>query len=535
VWEEALAKLTEWLERRSAPGDWGVVVTERQEDAEAMAARCEGHRVTGIGLSALAARMVRRGALSAEVPPGFVRLGNQAALELSSRMAARDARRRRSARVARGTLTRDDLEWALRRAERRRPELPAATLRGAGIVVAVLRRGALKRWRARLESLAEGPDPAEVWLAELPAPPRRAAPERGLEQPSVQELQQLAAALEEPSDLVAVLGVLRGRLFGLSDESLVRHRRLGGDWRPRRATQPSVLPGDPAVIEVLDQLARWGDLTAERGVVPVLESALEQLGQWRLLEELSDEGTEAAALRRALDRLHDREVWPLPDARPRAGVLEELRRGRASVPRIDRLVERAPSARWPRAPRLEPIAPTAPPSSAPGETGGAEFDLVLARQALEWVAARDASIAPENAAELVERVLRLSGRTQEDALRGSGIVRELWAHPLVTRARSAAVARTGLGIWWVEDPPADGGTQPLVRGVIDLWFEDEGRPVIAVCDSGAWRDPAGPDRRLEARRGDLMRIVRRLQGDAPVGEAWLLVVGGPKVSAVRCF
>jgi hypothetical protein len=572
AWREAEERLRAWLAGPRDGRGLALVVADRAESAAALAERCASGSVFGIGLRQLETRLLRRGALSAGLPAGFVLLGAPASKELDRRSARRAAerllgkrdrdaavrealrhvpglsrlvdhpviaprvtRRQRSARLSRGTLAAGDLEWAIRRLERQRPDLLDATLKGVGLIVALLGAASCARWRPRLERLVAEPEPVAVWLAELTAPVPGRGGRPGHQTPAVQELEQLAAALEEPADALAVVGVLRSRLFGLSDESLVRHRRLGGDWCPRRATQPSALPGDPAVIEALDQLARWADAAAERGTVPALESAIDQLDQRRLLLELAGGEEEAEALASALDHLQEREVAPLPDARPRASVLSALRRSGelAASAEVAAADEPAPT-RWPAGPGGEALAVTAGASLSPGPAAGPDFELLVSRQALEQLTAR-APDDPGDAAELVEGVLRLTGRGQEDALRASGIVRGLWEHPLLLRARQADRVRTGLGMHWIESERDSSTRTRLVRGVLDLWFEDSAGRVVALCDSGPWRDPEGPRRRLEARRGDLSRIATWLDGPFAAHEGWLLLVGGPQVVAERSF
>jgi len=388
-------------------------------------------------------------------------------------------------------------------------------------------------WRRRLDDLAGRREPDTVWLLGADRDPA-AAPAFPLDHPAVQELEQLAAALEDPSDALAVVAVLRGRLFGLADDVLERHRRAGGAWRPRRSPQASASDGDPAVVDALDQLARWGELARDAGVARALEAACRNLDQERLLRDLPHGEAEADALRAALDQLHELETACPGDQRSRAEVLAALRRrqglciGRTRPTRARTPQEGTSPARL----RLEDF--TAATVTGRAEVSESDFDLRVARHAMEQLLHPSGETEPGSASELIERILSLTGRGREDALRAGGLVRGLWSHPLVERARSAQRARTALDVAWVERRPEVAGSEvSVVRGVIDLWFEDRDRRALVLCDSGPWRETAGRQSRIDARRRDFERLAEHLPSLFEAEERWLLLLGGPAIDAER--
>lgn len=572
AWEAAAELLTAWLRDTSGEREAarGAVVSDDGLGAVSIAARLDPERLSGWSLDQLAMRAARRGALAAGLAPGFVVLDDDVAEELDRRadsrllrrllgsrskdawietavrdaaaarellarppLAARAARARTSTRLARGALDRSDLRRAAGRLDRGRPELWDAVLGAPSFVVAVLDPVSRRAWRRRLHGLAEQRDPDTVWLLEADGEPSITSG-CTLDHPAVQELEQLAAALEDPSDALAVVAVLRGRMFGLADDVLERHRLAGGSWRPRRSAQGSVCAGDPAVVDALDQLARWGELAREAGVARAVETACRYLDHERLLRGLPHGDAEAYALRDALDHLHGLEIACPGDQRSRAEVLEALRRREGGCAGPARYAGAAAPRETTTSPRLRLRDFTTATVTGRAEVSESDFDLRVARHAMEQLLHPSGETEPGSASDLVERILSLTGRGREDAMRAGGLVRGLWSHPLLERARAAPQARTALDVAWVERPPGTADTEvSVVRGVIDLWFEDREGRVLVLCDSGPWREEVGRRGRIDARRRDFERLAEHLPGVFEAEERWVLLLGGPEVDAAR--
>ncbi|MGG2199022.1 UvrD-helicase domain-containing protein [Paenibacillus sp.] len=77
--------------------------------------------------------------------------------------------------------------------------------------------------------------------------------------PELHTLGQLALYLADPSDQVAMLSVLRGPLFGISDKELMAHRALGNAWSIYRLPEETEELGNPvtAALRKLREYAGW--------------------------------------------------------------------------------------------------------------------------------------------------------------------------------------------------------------------------------------------------------------------------------------
>jgi ATP-dependent helicase/nuclease subunit A len=162
----------------------------------------------------------------------------------------------------------------------------------------------------------------------------------------VQQLAALLTALADPQDAVALVGVLRGPLFGLSDRELFAHRQAGGRLnlfddstaQASRATRPAVAtpPTPPpdkrrAALPLFDAV---DDATAEADgpdVVPdgPVASALRTMRRWFKWSRMLPAGA-------ALDRiLEDSGYLALaaatPDGVEAGDLLHAIDRVRASV------------------------------------------------------------------------------------------------------------------------------------------------------------------------------------------------------------
>jgi ATP-dependent helicase/nuclease subunit A len=119
-----------------------------------------------------------------------------------------------------------------------------------------------------------------------------------------QEVRQLALllnALADPQDSVSLVGVLRGPLFGLSDQELFAYRQAGG-WFSIFAEITSKIPEVApvaAAIASLRQMFRW---TQMMPVGAALERILEHTG-YLALAATSPGGVEAGDLFHAVDRV----------------------------------------------------------------------------------------------------------------------------------------------------------------------------------------------------------------------------------------
>jgi ATP-dependent helicase/nuclease subunit A len=144
----------------------------------------------------------------------------------------------------------------------------------------------------------------------------------------------LLRALADPDDGVAVVGVLRGPLFGISDEDLFAHRQAGGYFniwdvtrsagrqardaretgratsraglqtRETRETRDGV-PGHPVVLSALTTLSDLYRLTRELPLPSAVERILERTGFLALAAAQSPGGADAGDLLHAVDRVRE--------------------------------------------------------------------------------------------------------------------------------------------------------------------------------------------------------------------------------------
>ncbi|MEO7189427.1 MAG: UvrD-helicase domain-containing protein [Vicinamibacterales bacterium] len=121
----------------------------------------------------------------------------------------------------------------------------------------------------------------------------------------VRELALLLIALADPQDAVALVGVLRGRLFGLSDRALFDFRQAGGYFNlfcttPDRTAPPA--DDAMAVAAALEQLRTWHGWTRMLPAGAALERILADSG-YLALAATSRGGVEAGDLLHAVDRV----------------------------------------------------------------------------------------------------------------------------------------------------------------------------------------------------------------------------------------
>jgi ATP-dependent helicase/nuclease subunit A len=117
---------------------------------------------------------------------------------------------------------------------------------------------------------------------------------------AVTGLADLLRALADPDDGPAVVGVLRGPLFGLSDSDLFRHRRAGGGFL---VTAPSLdgVPGPVGdALRAMREMYRW---TRTLPAPAAVERVLEATGLLATSVAGSPAGAEAGDLLHAVDRI----------------------------------------------------------------------------------------------------------------------------------------------------------------------------------------------------------------------------------------
>ena len=121
---------------------------------------------------------------------------------------------------------------------------------------------------------------------------------------AVTGLADLLCALTDPDDGPAVVGVLRGPLFGLSDPELFRHRQAG---RGFLVTAPDVAPdvgnGAGPVGEALRAMRRMYEWTRRLPPPAAVERILEATGLLAMTAAGSPGGAEAGDLLHAVDRI----------------------------------------------------------------------------------------------------------------------------------------------------------------------------------------------------------------------------------------
>jgi ATP-dependent helicase/nuclease subunit A len=129
--------------------------------------------------------------------------------------------------------------------------------------------------------------------------------------PEVRALALLLDALADPLDSVALVGVLRGPLFGLSDPELFRFRRAGGrfeltfplpagDEEQNAALEAQFGPALPVMRRLQGMLRTVGRLPLAAAV----ESILEETG-WLALASTTPGGAQAGHLLQAVDRVRE--------------------------------------------------------------------------------------------------------------------------------------------------------------------------------------------------------------------------------------
>jgi len=117
---------------------------------------------------------------------------------------------------------------------------------------------------------------------------------------AVTGLSDLLCALADPDDGPALVGVLRGPLFGLSDPDLFRHRLAGGGFL---VTAPEVVDVAGPVGEALRALRAMYDWTRRLPAPAAVERVLEATGLLAMTTASSPGGAEAGDLLHAVDRI----------------------------------------------------------------------------------------------------------------------------------------------------------------------------------------------------------------------------------------
>ena len=117
---------------------------------------------------------------------------------------------------------------------------------------------------------------------------------------AVTGLSDLLKALSDPDDGPAVVGILRGPLFGLSDRELFRHRRNGGGFL---VTVSDLAHVASPVGDALRSLRTMYDWTRRLPAPAAVERILEATGLLALTTASSPGGAEAGDLLHAVDRI----------------------------------------------------------------------------------------------------------------------------------------------------------------------------------------------------------------------------------------
>lgn len=117
----------------------------------------------------------------------------------------------------------------------------------------------------------------------------------------VRELSLLLLALADPQDAVALVGVLRGSLFGLSDRDLFAYKQAGG-YFGLFAKVETEDAGAGRVAAAFEQLRRWHRWTRLLPAGAALERVLEDSG-FLALAAAPRRGVEAGDLVHAVDRV----------------------------------------------------------------------------------------------------------------------------------------------------------------------------------------------------------------------------------------
>lgn len=117
---------------------------------------------------------------------------------------------------------------------------------------------------------------------------------------AVTALADLLRALTDPDDGPAVVGVLRGPLFGLSDPELFRHRQAGFGFL---VTAPDLAEMSGPVGEALQAMHRMYEWTRRLPAPAAVERVLEATGLLATTAAGSPGGAEAGDLLHAVDRI----------------------------------------------------------------------------------------------------------------------------------------------------------------------------------------------------------------------------------------
>ena len=116
---------------------------------------------------------------------------------------------------------------------------------------------------------------------------------------AVGALSDLLQALTDPDDGPAVVGILRGPLFGISDRDLFRHRQAGGGFL---ITAPET-DADGAVAQALRSLRTMYVWTRRLPAPAAVERILEATGLLAMTAATTPGGAEAGDLLHAVDRI----------------------------------------------------------------------------------------------------------------------------------------------------------------------------------------------------------------------------------------
>ncbi len=135
-------------------------------------------------------------------------------------------------------------------------------------------------------------------------PFRQEKSQRFYHQAEIAELAAVVSAVADPWDELKVVAALRSRLFGVSDEVLIRHRQAGGGLQAVRPPGgwSSARCGEAAVLEALDTLAGWAQTASFVPPPELIERILDET-RFLLLLAFVPQGERAAAnVRKLLDQ-----------------------------------------------------------------------------------------------------------------------------------------------------------------------------------------------------------------------------------------
>ncbi len=121
------------------------------------------------------------------------------------------------------------------------------------------------------------------------------------ESSEVNDLAHLLRALGDPQDAVSLVGVLRGRLFGISDQQLFQWKQAGGWFSIFADTERDSLKA-LAVARAIATLAQWYRWTRVLPIAAAIDKILEDSG-YLALAATTPAGVEAGDLLHAVDRV----------------------------------------------------------------------------------------------------------------------------------------------------------------------------------------------------------------------------------------